>query len=843
MSTLRDKVKELRERARNSWDFDAITKAIAELEAEIAESGLIDLEKQRFQVVLTTIKKETEERRISPEHLLHALESNGANPSSLSEEQGNQLIAWFFKVINAGHEPTPFTEIAIRALASKFQGNAGTNKSRMTRDFEKFSRLAEIGPDPERSERNLKTMLVAARVSVLPEGFNAEIVAKCNSAIELAAQRKAQPRSQLLQSSLDRCKTLVEAKWQDRETGRGSFLEQGISNAIHISLYGIEDTLKQDGEAIEDICTFREDLDMVRGKFAEVRYPSSTTIKLRFASEIESVSQSLAGGYYFDEWRRISRQLRSEIKKCKQGQRGINWMHSDHVKELLSQLDDLDSEIHSKEQNSVALDAELRLMEAKISEIEAQQEPVSPGLIKRLGQHIRKDAPLVLWIHCIERNDKKGTWTSRLAEIRNKLNLLWSRMEAEEEMRIATFLRECAEVEGRISTSVDLRGVLQETMEMHQSVADFTNQAKSRLTLAIDRLFQAFRKRAHDCNALSEFIQEIHRTIDAHHRKIYSQIDFEDLQYRTAHAMQWVQLRDFPRAEKRNFFDSVRRVENEISKLRFRQEKAFREREQRGQHLMKEFAEEIDTCVDLALASPKNPEFWTQLADLDRQLRVNWRILGDERGETLRARLNTGFDKIKAARTQFAIEAGRVFAEYSEVLNDTLFNLEEEASREAALAAIDRIKPLRATLRTETRLLRHQRQELILLLNNVSSAIDEVFAEAKKASSQEISRIKLDLERLEQAIQSARDWNSANAVIAGHKALSAKIREADLSMAGRRELRIEMLRVWDLVEEKLDAFRASRSREERLDDAIRRLERQGYLMVVGAGKSGVPAIA
>ena len=201
-----------------------------------------------------------------------------------------------------------------------------------------------------------------------------------------------------------------------------------------------------------------------------------------------------------------------------------------------------------------------------------------------------------------------------------------------------------------------------------------------------------------------------------------------------------------------------------------------------------------------------------------------------------------GFDKVKALRTQFAVEAARVFAEYAEILSDTLFTLEEEGNRETAMAAIERIKPLRVALRTESRLLAHHRHEIGLLLKNVSSAIDEIFEESKKAYTEVVNRIKMDVERLEKSIQCASDFSTASALINSHRELCAKIRESDVSIAGRRELRFEMERIWRTLDDALNVLRSSNPKVGRIDDVISRLERQGFLVYVKAGEKGVPNI-
>jgi len=836
------RIKALRAECEICLDFDRVHHELDALQIEIATTEDLDpLKKVRFGNFIETMKSVLAERQKSAAHLIPALAKANQQLTTLSDEDGTGLIAWFFKVINAGSELTPEMEGFVRPLMVRFQHDAGKNKQRISKDFSKYSLLAEIGPNPERSERNLRTLRVALRLSITPPGFYEEMIPRCDAAINIALKRQALSQQELLKESFDRCKTEVDTKWQERERGKEAFLDQGISNAIHISLYGIADAIAQTEDAVINGAAFANELNDVLGQFAAVRFPSSTTILMRFKDEINEARQELECGNDFHRLREWLADIRNRIKAAQRGRWGIDRMHPNHVTAALAEANETFDSIAAKEVNPSALDAELRFLEDQVRGAEAQHEPVSAGLIKRLGQRVKRDSPLVNWVITFSRRrpEEAAQFEVRLGEIRDSLGRLWKRMEAEEEKRVAIFMRDCDELQERIAATLDLREILREVLQFKQAVDDFSGPQKRALYARTEILFSAFENRACDTDALTTAIQSLHAKIDTCHRRIYSPIDFDDLNDDAVNIARWVNLKVFPSRFKRDFLRGVDDLFNELRKLKFRQERMHREREAKADQLATEFEEEIEEGVVAALASPGKPEFWQSLVDLDHRLKHNWKFLGDEKGKVLMDRLSTGFEKIRSARTQFAIEAARVFNEYNEALSDTLFTLEQEGTKDAARAAIDRIKPLRATLRAETRLLGHHRYELITLLNNVSSAIDEVFEETKKAASQEFSRIKLEIERLRQIVAGVRDWNSANALIAAHKALSAKIRETDLGIAARRDLRSEMEDVWESISERLDALRNSRSRDERADDAVKRLERQGYLMIV----TEIPTIA
>ena len=202
------------------------------------------------------------------------------------------------------------------------------------------------------------------------------------------------------------------------------------------------------------------------------------------------------------------------------------------------------------------------------------------------------------------------------------------------------------------------------------------------------------------------------------------------------------------------------------------------------------------------------------------------------RGALWQIWIDAGFQKIKAARAAFAAESAKVFAQYNETLSDTLFALEEAASKEAAFEAIECIKPVRTDLRAERRLLKRQRDELYALLAQISSSINEVFDQANVQAAHEFNRIRADMERLDGEIKNASNWQTANALFEKLKQLSTQIQATDLNIAARKECRAELDRLFDDVKERLQAFRFTRAQTEDVDSMLARLERQGHLMFV-----------
>jgi hypothetical protein len=357
-------------------------------------------------------------------------------------------------------------------------------------------------------------------------------------------------------------------------------------------------------------------------------------------------------------------------------------------------------------------------------------------------------------------------------------------------------------------------------------------QKQPELRKLIENLSRTFRQRAADASALQKLIQDIFDHIDLAKRRIFATIDFEGLNSRAENAKQWMHLGNLPAAELDRIRLQVRYCFAEIRKLRFRQEKAKEERQARATEVASELAQEIQEVAVRIPTESGRPETWQALADIDRGLRESWHLLSDSQRQTLSEAIRTASQTVRAARKAFAVEATKVFAQYNETLSDTLFALEEEASKEAAFEAIDRIKPIRANLRVETRLLKRQRDELYALLTQISSSIDEVFDQANAKATQDFNRLRSDMERLDGQIKAASNWQAANALTETHKQLSAQIRDADLCIAARKECRAEMDRLFDEIKERLQAFRFTRTQTEDLDSLLGRLERQGFLLIV-----------
>ncbi len=141
----------------------------------------------------------------------------------------------------------------------------------------------------------------------------------------------------------------------------------------------------------------------------------------------------------------------------------------------------------------------------------------------------------------------------------------------------------------------------------------------------------------------------------------------------------------------------------------------------------------------------------------------------------------------------------------------------------------------------EKDLLKAHRTELFVLLDNVSAAINDVFETAELTSIREFLQLKSDLEKLAACIHSSKDIPSIEVAITMHKDVYKKINEIRLSFPQRKELRVELERLWsddDGISEKLRKYKRGRFIGDQLEQTVKSLMNEGRLLLI----SDVPRI-
>jgi hypothetical protein len=111
--------------------------------------------------------------------LKEALLAFGNGSGTLTEQQASQLATWFFSIAYSGIAITPEIERLIRPILAKTQSNQGQNKADYIKSFERYRRASDWGTDLVLSENNIRGLMVALRVVLLPTGFAEELKPKC----------------------------------------------------------------------------------------------------------------------------------------------------------------------------------------------------------------------------------------------------------------------------------------------------------------------------------------------------------------------------------------------------------------------------------------------------------------------------------------------------------------------------------------------------------------------------------------------------------------------------------------------------------------------------------------
>ncbi len=836
MSTIRDTVIALVEKSKATWNFDAAAAELSGVIETVQRDGtLAEISKRPLINIANVALKALDERRRSPQHLQHALSGIEQGIGALSDEQADQLAAWFFRIAYSGSQINSEIERIVRPVLARTKKNQNPqeNEKRYRSAFENYRRLAEWGTDLALSQNNLNGLIIATRVAPLRLGAGEDIRAKCEQALTALQARKQMSAADLAKDSLGKCRTLIESTWRRFSRGENCFLEQQDSKALHTCLFGLQKTISETEDLAEAAQGMTEEVNSFRSRFDQIRFPSSTTLLARFEKEISNLDQELDRTIDFVRLKSVVTELKKEVEICRHGRRGVNWMHEDHVTKAIHDADELSDKILKKERDPGQFEAALRLIETDVGKLEPPETSLTASQLRRLQAQIGRDAPLVKWVTVcfILQPDRTQAW-SRIEAIKSRLNELWVRMESQQEQRAAEFREECVQFDAQIRESIQPRQVLDQLRELQRAVTEFTPQKQRELSPLIDELAKTFRQRAADALALRQLIRTILEDIDRAHRRIFASIDFDEFNKRASNAKQWLNLGNFPEGDGKQIGREIARCFGEVRKLRFRQEKMNAERQAKADELAAALRQEIAEVNAEVAASPGAQESWRSLIEMDGRLGENWRYLTDAHRQQLRDAIDAGFQKIRAARAAFAAEAAKIFAQYNEILSDTLFALEEEASKEAAFDAIERVKPVRNELKNDRRLLKKQRDELYALLSQISSSIEEIFNKADSQATQEFSRIRADMENLDDEIKNITNWQSANALFEKLKQLGAQIQSTDLRIVDRKECRAEMDRLFDEVKERLQEFRFSRAQAEDPDLMLARLERQGYLILV-----------
>lgn len=832
MTELSDRVRHLISQSKTRLDFAVAIQESRDLVDEIYRDGtLLEMQKRNAVAAVNAAIEVLQNRYDSPSQLGEALESVSDVADVLEEPSAGLLAQWFFHIAYSGQEVAATVIETARRIISKRQSNEKENERELSLALDRYEWLASFGVRPELSRNNAQGVIVATAVRPLSSAAAATLASRASTTIRIADERSGKPAADLVREAIVTCRKLIADARRTNTVNPASFMAQTPSYCVRVTLSSAEDLLRTDAALAELRDELSEEIAYLRADLDAVGFRSSSAVFAQYKRQIDGFRETLLQSIDFKSIRAGLRNLQNAIKDARRGQSGLNQLAAFHANEAWTLTSGLFEDLKKKEQSVDELEHRLVQMQEQIQKLELTGLELSPGPIKKLQADLKSDAPLPTWTEHFPDHATSQQSSKRIQEMRSRLRALWERAAAQEPDRAARFAEACNALAKAINGTENLPGVLPELGELRRSLEEFSPAIQRSHKLHVDEAFRAFRERAKAVGLLNAHFQEIRARIDKAHRRIYSPVDFEDLVARVDLGRRWARLRDFPDESRSSSLRMARTCSTELYKLQTRQRRMMAERETRGAEILRELETDVASSLAEAKATPGSQECWVELVALDQRLREATRFLNNDQLEQLRNALDEGFRRVKEARAAFAIEAGRRFAYYNDLLGEILADLEETPTKDAAFAAIDRLKPLRAQMREENSLLRGQRREIYGLFEVASQAVEEIFERASKESSAIASQLTEDIARFERQVGEASDWDTTFALVSLHKQQSAALRDARLSIAHRKEIRLQLEGIWEDIAEKLQQYRFSRA-SENIDAAVRRLEQRGWLLVV-----------
>jgi hypothetical protein len=265
------------------------------------------------------------------------------------------------------------------------------------------------------------------------------------------------------------------------------------------------------------------------------------------------------------------------------------------------------------------VDLRLRQIETQVQLLEELKSGLSTGPIKKLQADLRRGAPIPSWIEKFPNRATAQESSKKLNDMRARLALLWERALQEEPTRATEFGHSSANLTRAVKNATELPPLLPELSELRRSLEEFSAPLQRTLRSHVEEAFRAFRERIANVQLLTDYIKEIELEIDRAHRRIFGQIDFEELLARAGVARRWASLRDFPEAAKASAFRAAKSCVAEIYKLQARQQRMMAERETRAAEIYRALESDVAAGVAEAQRAPGRQDCWDEIVALDKR--------------------------------------------------------------------------------------------------------------------------------------------------------------------------------------------------------------------------------
>lgn len=775
-----------------------------------------------------------ERRRADPGQLLAALrlhpDAAGADHAALAD--------WFENVAyrsDAARRGEPLAEDLIREFREWCSRDPHFNADNRLQEIERKQSLVRIvafaptSPEPEVTLASAAGLESVLRALPIEDARIAPQLEQLAVARHTAARRLQQPLPERLDDCLRACETELDRVGNARLPADPSFL-------LGHNLSAIRRKVADAAVADDRRADWFDRLDRLDERFNAVRYCGSGYVyQTKYLPHLKNLRGAAERALNFAE---VDRELGELRRWSKGGEWGVNRLSRRHRGEVAAEIDDVLSLLQARYRSPEALSRELRLLAETLADLEARSVVGQPDLVS-LRERLRL---CEAWAGSFA----PGTASSHpFADLRTRSERLWESLPRRQEAFVLQLEGQIDAFVARLAGPLDFPAAHCELGELEQTIFDRDNWLpRSKHRRLADRYHdarRAFVARLGDADEIRATFARLDGELEGAARRLRHFLNADALEAEVERIAFRLEHGRFQDSARRALAGLVGRTRARVRGLRRKREEYLAECAANQAAVFRELDEFIRVCHDRAQSSSGDPATWDLLVDADAQLRAA-RLLEPAQFQVLRDRLDAAFACVKAERARFARVASVVHGEYLDVIANVLQPLEQSCpapTRADGFRAIEEVKPLRAKLADERRLLARQRHDLYDRLRVVSDAISEVLDRASAAMKQNRVHLRRRLAELEAAVESVQTAGQFPAVIGAHKQLYADLRGTALSIEDRAECRHALEGLWSLIAEKKQALGSTRFDPQRIDHTLTRLEQQGFFLWM----DGIPALA
>jgi hypothetical protein len=768
-----------------------------------------------------------EQRRTDPNQLLGAINSflaGGPNADDIAA-----LEMWFIKV--AYKPDAAVTQELLDKARDLWRSDPAFNSDERLKDVQKrlkdVERFARTSVDLDTTLSSALGLERLLRSFPIDPSATTGLIDRLATAREMANTRRRIPVEQLVTDAFSVYEQTIARP-------DGTRLDQDASRELQLNLFGVRRVLER-SELSEDVTSALVDrLESIEDRFDKVRFLSSSTLfKTRYEPRLNRFRDEVDHVVWFHEAVESLKALQEESKKGRT--RGVDRLEQYHQQRVADTATELKGLLNARYNNPEALQREIRLASELITALDGRA-VLTRYAVSRAQNHVKA---CTTWA----RNTAPDQLDT-LAGLKDRCNVLWNSIPARYQAYVTSFSNSLNAFTDALGSCDNFRSAFEELQQLKHSISDPESGLqvtdRERLEQRLKAVQRDFFTKLGDMGEIERNLALVDQQIVRAARNIRRYADFDAIEAQAKEIGFRVGKGRFDPATRQGLIARVRTLYGRVAGLKRKRDAYLAERAASRDALFAELNELVVECQSVAQTHPGDHASWALLLDADRQLREAT-ILAKEQHDSLRRGLEVAFSRIKEERAKFAREASLLYAQFLDAIQNIQQPLERSSpkpSREDAFEAIEAVKPLRARLRSEPKLLRAHREELFGALRVVSDAISEILDRASEEMQRNFVQFTRRLDALREEIRSIQQSNELQRAIDNHKALYADLRSKELSLEGRSECRSALEALWDDITAKRQEFGRSRFDPERVDATLIRLENQGYFVWM----SGVPNV-